>query len=68
MKKGLSKICWGESEKDENDYSSSPSKSHQASNLPKATKLRTFHWPPSLEPSIGHQVGVFPCFLPSLSL
>jgi len=23
--------------------------------LPMATKLGTFHWPPSMEPSIGHQ-------------
>jgi hypothetical protein len=29
--------------------------SHQAWNILLATKLGTFHWPPSLERSIGHQ-------------
>jgi hypothetical protein len=28
--------------------------------LPLATKLGTFHWPPSLEHSIGHQVWNVP--------
>ncbi len=28
--------------------------------LPLATKLGTFHWPPSLEHSIGHQALVLP--------
>ncbi len=29
---------------------------HQAWNIPMATKLGTFQWPPSLEHSNGHQV------------
>jgi len=33
--------------------------------LPRATKQGTFQGPPSLEPSIGHQVEVFPRLLPS---
>jgi hypothetical protein len=28
---------------------------HQAWNISLATKLGTFHWPPSMELSIGHQ-------------
>jgi hypothetical protein len=28
--------------------------------LPLTTKLGTFHWPPNLEPSIGHQVWNLP--------
>jgi hypothetical protein len=34
--------------------------------LPKVTKHGTFQGPPSLEPSIGQQVGVFLRLLPSL--
>jgi hypothetical protein len=37
-----------------------PSIAHQAWNLPLATKLGTFHCPPSLEPSIGHQAWNLP--------
>jgi hypothetical protein len=28
---------------------------HQAWDIPLATKHETFHWPPSMEHSIGHQ-------------
>jgi hypothetical protein len=37
-KKGLHKICWGEVKRGEKDVSPSPSKGHQAWNLPRATK------------------------------
>jgi hypothetical protein len=37
-----------------------PSIGHQAQNIPLATKLGTFHWPPSSEHSIGHQAQNIP--------
>jgi hypothetical protein len=33
-----------------------------------ATKHRTFHWPPNIKPSIGHQILDLPSFPFSFSL
>jgi hypothetical protein len=59
-KKNLSKILWGEKWKEV--------KKMLLFLLPKATKHGTIQGPPSLEPSINHQVVVFPCLLLSSSL
>jgi hypothetical protein len=45
-----------------------PSIGHQAWNIPLATKHGTFHWPPSMELSIGHQALDLPSPLFSFSL